>query len=136
MLSYFSALKYHRKEGSAEKPGPSPSGIDRRGNRIMVERSWTVRQVVEMLEVDEAFIDDLVDEEILCPACHMDPLERLFTEVELEKLWLAKVLVEDLGVNLAGVDVILDMRRKMIEMRRQFDAILEDLANRFRESRR
>jgi MerR family transcriptional regulator/heat shock protein HspR len=44
--------------------------------------------------------------------------------------------VEDLGVNLAGVDVILDMRRKMIEMRRQFDAILEDLANRFRESRR
>ncbi len=102
----------------------------------MAERSWTVRQVVEIMEVDEAFIDELVDEKILCPACDMDPPERLFTEVELEKLWLARVLVEDLGVNLAGVDVILDMRRKMIEMRRQFDAILEDLANHFRESRR
>jgi MerR family transcriptional regulator/heat shock protein HspR len=101
----------------------------------MTERSWTVRQVVEMLEVDEAFIDDLVDEQILYPICDMDPPERLFTQVELEKLWLAKVLVKDLGVNLAGVDVILDMRRKMIELRRQFDAILEDLANHLRESR-
>jgi MerR family transcriptional regulator/heat shock protein HspR len=101
----------------------------------MDERSWTVRQVVEMLEVDEAFINDLVDEQILCPICDMNPPKRLFTQVELEKLWLAKVLVEDLEVNLAGVEVILDMRRKMIEMRRQFDAILEDLANHFRESR-
>jgi len=102
----------------------------------MTERSWTVRQVVEMLEVDEAFIDDLIDEQILGPICDMDPPVRLFTQVELEKLWLAKVLVKELGVNLAGVDVILDMRKKMIEMRRQFDAILEDLANQFRESRR
>jgi MerR family transcriptional regulator/heat shock protein HspR len=92
----------------------------------MAERSWTIRQVVEMLEVDEAFV---------YPICNMDPPGRLFTQVELEKLWLAKVLVEDLGVNLAGVDVVLDMRRKMIEMRRQFDAILEDLSNRFRESK-
>jgi MerR family transcriptional regulator, heat shock protein HspR len=102
----------------------------------MAEISWTVRQVVEMLEVDESFIEDLVDEQILSPLCEMDPPERFFTKIELEKLWLAKVLVEDMGVNLAGVDVILDMRRKMIEMRRQFDAILEDLADHLRESRR
>jgi MerR family transcriptional regulator/heat shock protein HspR len=101
----------------------------------MAEKSWTITQVVEMLEVDEAFVDDLVDEQIVYPVCNMNPPERLFTQVELEKLWLAKVLVEDLGVNLAGVDVILDMRRKMIEMRRQFDDILEDLSNRFRESK-
>jgi MerR family transcriptional regulator/heat shock protein HspR len=102
----------------------------------MAEKSWTIKQVVEMLEIDEAFINDLVDEQILWPTCEVNIPERLFTQVEVEKLWLAKVLMEDLGVNLAGVDVILDMRRKMIEMRRQFDAILEDLANHFRESRR
>jgi len=101
----------------------------------MAERSWTVRQVVEMLEIDETFINDLVDEQILCPIRDIDPPGRLFTQVELEKLWLAKVLMKDLGVNLAGVDVILDMRKKMIEMRRQFDDILEDLATHFRESR-
>ncbi len=101
----------------------------------MAERSYTVRQVVEMLEIDEAFINDLVDEQILWPSCEEDPPKRLFGQIELEKLWLAKILVEDLGVNLAGVDVIIDMRNKMIEMRRQFDAILEDLASHFRASR-
>ncbi len=101
----------------------------------MAERSYTVRQVVEMFEIDEAFINDLVDEKILCPSCEEDPPKRLFSQIELEKLWVARILVEDLGVNLAGVDVILDMRNKMIEMRRQFDAILEDLASHFRSSR-
>jgi MerR family transcriptional regulator/heat shock protein HspR len=101
----------------------------------MAERSYTVRQVVEMLEIDEAFINDLVDEQILWTSCEEDPPKRLFGQIELEKLLLAKILVEDLGVNLAGVDVILDMRNKMIEMRRQFDAILEDLASHFRASR-
>lgn len=101
----------------------------------MAERSYTVRQVVEMLEIDEAFINDLVDEQILWPSCEEDLPKRLFGQIELEKLLLAKILVEDLGVNLAGVDVILDMRNKMIEMRRQFDAILEDLASHFRASR-
>jgi len=40
--------------------------------------------------------------------------------------------VEELGVNLPGVDIILRMRRDMFSMRRQFDAILEDLARKIR----
>jgi MerR family transcriptional regulator/heat shock protein HspR len=33
-----------------------------------------------------------------------------------------------MGVNLAGVEVILRMRQNMFEMRKQFDTILEELA--------
>jgi len=55
-------------------------------------------------------------------------LAKLFSKEEMEKLRFAKVLIEEMGVNLAGVEVILRMRQNMFEMRRQFDTILEDLA--------
>jgi len=47
---------------------------------------------------------------------------------ELDKLRLVKVLMEEMEVNLPGVEVILRMRQNMLQMRRQFDDILEDLA--------
>jgi hypothetical protein len=36
-----------------------------------------------------------------------------------------------MGVNLPGVEVILRMRQMMFDMRRQFDEILDDLAQEF-----
>jgi MerR family transcriptional regulator/heat shock protein HspR len=36
-------------------------------------------------------------------------------------------------VNLPGVEVILQMRQNMLDMRRQFDDILEDLARRLHD---
>ena len=38
-----------------------------------------------------------------------------------------------MDVNLAGVEVILRMRQMMFDMRKQFDVILEDLAQQLRE---
>jgi MerR family transcriptional regulator/heat shock protein HspR len=42
--------------------------------------------------------------------------------------------MEDMDVNLPGVEVILRMRENMVQMRRQFDAILEELAVQIKES--
>jgi MerR family transcriptional regulator/heat shock protein HspR len=44
---------------------------------------------------------------------------RLYTEEDLEKLELILNLTRDLGVNLAGVEVILNMRARMEEMQRE-----------------
>jgi MerR family transcriptional regulator/heat shock protein HspR len=44
---------------------------------------------------------------------------RLYTEEDLERLELILKLTRDLGVNLAGVEIILNMREKMEEMQRQ-----------------
>ena len=41
--------------------------------------------------------------------------------------------LEEMGVKVAGVEIILRMRRMMFEMRKQFDDILEDLARQVRE---
>ena len=44
---------------------------------------------------------------------------RLYTDGDLERLDVILSLARDMGVNLAGVEIILNMREKMIEMERQ-----------------
>jgi MerR family transcriptional regulator, heat shock protein HspR len=44
---------------------------------------------------------------------------RLYTDSDLERLDVILSLARDMGVNLAGVEIILNMREKMIEMERQ-----------------
>ncbi len=108
----------------------------------MTKEFWTVTEVVEIFQVDERFIEDLEEEDVVCPICRKNTSTnkptnmptKLFSAGDLENLRLAKVLVEDMGLNLAGVEVVLRMRQSMIDMRRQFDAILEDLAKEFQES--
>ena len=102
----------------------------------MTKKLWTVTEVVEIFEVEERFLQELEEEEVLCPTCGEESPAKLFSEAEIEKLRLAKILTEDMGVNLPGVDIILRMRQNMIDMRRQFDDILEDLAEHFKASDR
>jgi MerR family transcriptional regulator/heat shock protein HspR len=44
---------------------------------------------------------------------------RLYTDEDLERLEVILKLTRELGVNLAGVEIILNMREKMEEMQRQ-----------------
>ncbi len=52
---------------------------------------------------------------------------RLYTEQDLERLEVILKLTRDLGVNLAGVEIILNMREKMAEMQRQIEAFVSSL---------
>lgn len=97
------------------------------------KKFWTVSEVIEVFEIEERFLKDLEAEDIVCPICREDPPAKLFSNDDLERLRFAKSLVEDMGVNLAGVEVALRMRQSMIDMRRQFDAILEELVRQLRK---
>src|SRR5262249_33866264 len=44
---------------------------------------------------------------------------RLYTDADLERLDVILTLARDMGVNLAGIEIILNMREKMIEMEHQ-----------------
>jgi MerR family transcriptional regulator/heat shock protein HspR len=100
----------------------------------MAKELWTVTEVLEFFQVEESFLRHLEEEDIVCPTCDEDLSTRLFHINELEKLRVAKILVEDMDVNLSGVEVILQMRKNMIDMMRQFDAILEDLARQMQQT--
>jgi len=99
----------------------------------MGKEFWTVTEVVEIFQVDEKFLDQLEQEEIICPVCKEHPPAKFFSSTDLEKLRLAKILIDEMEVNVPGVDIILRMRQSMFEMRRQFDSILEDLAHHLQE---
>ena len=52
---------------------------------------------------------------------------RLYTDADLERLELILSLTRDLGVNLAGVEIILNMREKMDAMQRQMQGFIDNL---------
>ncbi len=95
----------------------------------MEKEYWTIEEVVEFFQVDQNFLVKLEAEEIVCPICKEKPPSKLFPRSEIEKLRIVKILIEEMDVNLPGVEVILNMRKNMLEMRRQFDDILKDMAD-------
>jgi len=44
---------------------------------------------------------------------------RLYTDQDLERLDVILTLARDMGVNLAGIEIILNMRERMVEMEKQ-----------------
>ncbi len=56
---------------------------------------------------------------------------RLYTQEDLERLELILNLTRDMGVNLAGVEVILNMRSRMEEMQREMQQFIEHVEHEF-----
>ncbi|MGA8221440.1 MAG: helix-turn-helix transcriptional regulator [Candidatus Acidiferrales bacterium] len=50
---------------------------------------------------------------------------RLYADTDLERLEVILNLTRELGVNLAGIEVILNMRDKMAEMQSQMEAFMK-----------
>lgn len=99
----------------------------------MTKTFFTLTEVKRYFKIEDDLLNLLESEEIIRPEYGADMQDKRFHLSEVEKVSLAKILMEDMGVNLAGVEVILRLRQNMLEMRRQFDAILEDIAKVFKE---
>lgn len=50
---------------------------------------------------------------------------RLYTDEDLERLEFILFLTRELGVNLAGVDIILNLKEQIEEMQKQIDQLME-----------
>lgn len=67
----------------------------------------------------------LYEREGLLKPSRSDGNTRLYTQEDLERLELILNLTRDLGVNLAGVEVILNMRQRLEEMQSEMQEFLE-----------
>lgn len=56
---------------------------------------------------------------------------RLYTDEDLERLEVILKLTRELGVNLAGVEIILNMREKMAAMQKQIEEFIATLNQEF-----
>jgi MerR family transcriptional regulator/heat shock protein HspR len=97
----------------------------------MEEKAWTMGEAVRLLGVDQEFIEILVREEIVEVRRTGEKGDEVLTMGEIDKIRVARILMEELDVNVAGIEVILSMRQNTIEMRKQFDQILMCLADEF-----
>ena len=76
----------------------------------------------------------LYEREGLLKPSRSDGNTRLYTDEDLERLEVILHLTRDLGVNLAGVEIILNMRTRMESMQKQIEEFVQtlnlELANR------
>lgn len=99
----------------------------------MVNEFYYRKQVVEIFGLEEDFLDELEAEELIRPLELGPDGERAFSIEEVERIRIICNLIRNLEVNLAGVEVILEMRDNMIRMQKQFDEILESLVKELKQ---
>jgi MerR family transcriptional regulator/heat shock protein HspR len=67
----------------------------------------------------------LYEREGLLKPSRSDGNTRLYTQEDLERLEVILNLTRELGVNLAGVEVVLNMRKRMGDMQRELQEFIE-----------
>lgn len=90
---------------------------------------YMISVVAEMFSVHPQTLRAYEREGLLRPA-RTDGNTRLYSEEDLERIELILRLTKDLGVNLAGVEVILNMRERMGEMQGRMHEMLQEVLRR------
>jgi MerR family transcriptional regulator/heat shock protein HspR len=87
------------------------------------ETYYAIGVVAKMYNIHQQTLRLYEREGLLKPA-RSDGNTRLYSEKDLERLELILSLCRDMGVNLAGVDIILNLRAKIDEMQRQINQMV------------
>src|SRR3954453_19355776 len=91
-------------------------------------RTYTISAVAELYDIHPQTLRLYEREGLLKPSRSVGNT-RLYEDSDLERLEIILSLTRDLGVNLAGVEIILNMREKMDAMQREFERFFEYLKN-------
>jgi len=84
---------------------------------------YMIGVVAEMLEVHPQTLRFYEKKGLLRPSRSVGRT-RLYSQDDVEELGRLLRLTRDMGVNLAGVEVILKMRRRMVDMQKQIEDLL------------
>ena len=85
-----------------------------------------ISAVAEQYEIHPQTLRLYEREGLLAPS-RSEGNTRLYTDDDLERLEIILKLTRELGVNLAGVEIILNMREKMEAMQRQMEKFVRTL---------
>jgi MerR family transcriptional regulator/heat shock protein HspR len=86
--------------------------------------AYMISSVAEMYEIHPQTLR-LYEREGLLKPSRTEGNTRLYTDEDLERLEFILNLARDLGVNIAGIAIILQMRERMEEMNRQMQNFVE-----------
>lgn len=89
-------------------------------------KTYTISAVAELFEIHPQTLR-LYEREGLLKPSRSDGNTRLYEDADIERLEVILSLTREMGVNLAGVEIILNMREKMNRMQSEFERFLEYL---------
>lgn len=89
-------------------------------------KTYTISAVAEIYDIHPQTLRLYEREGLLKPSRSIGNT-RLYEDSDLERLEIILSLTRELGVNLAGVEIILNMREKMAAMQREFERFFEYL---------
>lgn len=92
--------------------------------------AYMISAVAEQYEIHPQTLR-LYEREGLLKPSRSDGNTRLYTDEDLERLEVILKLTRELGVNLAGVEIILNMREKMAAMQGQIEEFVAQLNQEF-----
>ena len=90
------------------------------------EKFYAIGVVAKMYNIHQQTLRLYEREGLLKPA-RSHGNTRLYSERDIERLELILNLSRDMGVNLAGVDIILNLREKISEMQQQINELVDFL---------
>ncbi|MBI2962540.1 MAG: hypothetical protein HYY35_02200 [Deltaproteobacteria bacterium] len=90
-------------------------------------------EIAERHGIERVELEALAREQIIEIKQTLDE-EPVVSSEDVEKACIARMLMNELDVNLAGAEVIVHMRAEMIAMRRQFGEILQALVEEIRQA--
>ena len=88
--------------------------------RARSKAAYMISAVAEQYQIHPQTLRLYEREGLLAPS-RSEGNTRLYTDDDLERLEVILKLTRELGVNLAGVEIILNMREKMAGMQRQIE---------------
>src|SRR5438034_5938559 len=91
---------------------------------------YMISAVAEMYDIHPQTLRLYERERLLKPS-RSEGNTRLYTQEDIERLEVILSLTRDLGVNLAGVEVVLNMRNRMEEMQREMQQFIEYIEREF-----
>lgn len=89
-------------------------------------KTYTISAVAELFGIHPQTLR-LYEREGLLKPSRSEGNTRLYEDSDIERLEVILSLTRDLGVNLAGVEIILNMREKMNKMQTEFERFFEYL---------
>ena len=95
---------------------------------------YLISVVSEMLSVHPQTLRLYEREGLITP--RRNRKQRLYSESDVERLSLILQLTRDMGVNKAGVEIILRMRRRMEVFQREMDNVMDQLEGEMRRQLR
>jgi MerR family transcriptional regulator/heat shock protein HspR len=90
---------------------------------------YMISVVADMFDIHPQTLRAYEREGLLRPA-RTDGNTRLYSQEDIERIELILRLTKDLGVNLAGVEVILNMRQRMDDLQRRMNEMFQEMLRR------